>query len=70
MVYCDYRNPPCNNEAEKLGLGWYEISFAGMKPKYFCCKAHAIYAISDPVKHCELDDLEDLKDKDGNDIRG
>lgn len=69
MIYCDYRNPPCDNETEKLGIGWYSISVAGMEPKNFCCKAHAIYYISDPGKHSELsDDIGDLKDKDGNDI--
>ena len=69
-VYCDFRDPLCDNWAESLETGWYTIAIAGTEPKTFCCSAHAIFYIRDPIKHVEPDGVETLNNKDGNQIYG
>ena len=64
MIYCDFINPLCDAKWEKSDReGWYTISISGMKPKNFCCRSHAIFYMTDPMKHSESDDIEPMMKK-------
>ena len=54
-VYCDFKDPPCDNWAENLETGWHTIAIAGTEPKTFCCSAHAIIYIRNPMKHAAME---------------